>query len=530
MKSNRKRTKIFMLSMFCSILTYGQSTNFAFTYGGENFDTEARNLSIAKDKSIITTSNWHNTVFAEVNALIVHKASSEGKLKWKTILECSEALPCGLYELPDSSIVVLADVYKAGEKSIQIIKLNKSGGLVSHKGYSNKNLNLIGASIIGSNNYFYVLSYDAYSTPKSSTIQKFDQDLNKISSITFNDVNCLNGRIFENKLILTGYRDTGGWAPSSLLPVLVKLDSSLNVLESSFFTIKNPGYTNSWGTKVIIDQNTPIIIGDYNTNFGLAKRLYIYPEKLSMSKFVSGDFIADLTIRNANLYIAAGLDETVGGIDAYIAKYDLTTETKKWVKGYGTTEDDALSSIKFEQDKLYAWGISRSFSNRTSTRGYPVTEAFVIQTDSMGRLECSVDITTEKIYLTPLIIEQTNFVCSTYANDTTYTDICYIINPSYFDSLACVSEPATIKTFEPNTFKVFPNITKDKINIISSKIRMDQSYELMNIIGQRVLIGKLESSKTELDISNQANGMYLLRIFDESKRESEVFKIHKITD
>jgi hypothetical protein len=522
-----KQLKVLMLGMFCSIGAYGQNENFSFTYGGKNYDTEGLNLKVAKDRSIITASNWHNTVFAEVNSIIVHKTSSKGKLLWKTILECEEATASGLYELSDSSVVVLADVFKSGEKSIQLIKLNKGGTLVANKGYSNKTSSLSAAALVGGKNCFYALSNDYDSNPISATIQKFDYSLNKLGSVTLNDINITDGVFFENSLLITGYRDTASFSPE---PALIKLDSSLNVLASSFYNITNTGYIAGLGTKIIIDQNKPIVVGSYMTASGLAKMFYIYPDRLSSSKYVSGDFISDLTFKNNSLYIAASLDESVAGADCYIAKYDPNTEVKKWIKGYGGSEADQIRSINFDQNKLYGIGSSQSYSNRTSTRGFPVREAYVLQTDSMGNAGCITDIRTENISLSSLKVDQLSFVCAKFIDDTVYNNVCIVVSPEYYDSLVCFSEATEIKVSKPNVFNVYPSITRDKVNIDVAKNDSKQFFELININGQRIASGSLVSAKTELDLSNQPNGLYLVRVFDESARASVVFKIHKISE
>lgn len=521
-----RKTTLLMSSLLISMGSYAQNKNFEYTYGGINYDTEIMNLKVAKDKSILSTSTWYNSV-AALGGSIVHKVSPSGKLIWKTILECEEGTyPSGLYELEDSSVVLLVDVIKTNwsiaEESVQLIKLNKNGSMVASKGFSNKLLGLSAGCIVGFKNHFYTISNDFYAHPKQTTIQKFDQNLNQLASVTINGINSVDGVIAENKLLLVGCRDTINYVPT-----LIALDTSLNVIEASQYNIMDAGFVYGAATKIIVDQNKPVIVGDYQTSSGVAKRYFIYPHNLSASRYVYGDIINDLTIKNNSLYIAGSLVGTDGILDCYIAKYDPLTETKKWIKGYGGKEHEELRYINIENSMLYSAGISNSFSNRTSTKGLPVQESYLIQADTNGNTGCTKDITTEDIHFAKMTIEKSEFDYTTLINDTLYTNVFSVITPAYFDSLACYSAPTSIKQYTGTEIQVYPTITKGILNINHISQAGRYSFEIINTNGQVVMTEKLKDFSNTIDIASLSNGLYLLRIFDEKTKNYSIFKIVK---
>ncbi|MFN5629470.1 MAG: T9SS type A sorting domain-containing protein [Bacteroidota bacterium] len=76
-----------------------------------------------------------------------------------------------------------------------------------------------------------------------------------------------------------------------------------------------------------------------------------------------------------------------------------------------------------------------------------------------------------------------------------------------------------------DVFSVFPNPSKDLINIKSEEFLIDKPFVLYNKIGQIVLNGKLNSVTTQLNISELIPGIYLF-VVDNSKRQ-RIIKINE---
>jgi Leucine-rich repeat (LRR) protein len=66
-----------------------------------------------------------------------------------------------------------------------------------------------------------------------------------------------------------------------------------------------------------------------------------------------------------------------------------------------------------------------------------------------------------------------------------------------------------IEEFNTDEVSIFPNPTKDKINV---NLRVDASYSLTNLFGQEVNKGAFVSGNNDLDIQSLSNGLYFLNI------------------
>ena len=68
---------------------------------------------------------------------------------------------------------------------------------------------------------------------------------------------------------------------------------------------------------------------------------------------------------------------------------------------------------------------------------------------------------------------------------------------------------ASINQLVESTYKIFPNPTKDIINIIISDLEKNFQLDLMDVSGQVIM---RESNKNELNLNHISNGVYLLKI------------------
>ena len=66
---------------------------------------------------------------------------------------------------------------------------------------------------------------------------------------------------------------------------------------------------------------------------------------------------------------------------------------------------------------------------------------------------------------------------------------------------------------------VYPNPTTDIINFERNKV--DENYEIINLLGKVELSGKTNSKKSTIDISTLSNGVYFLKILSENNPFSQ---------
>jgi hypothetical protein len=126
-----------------------------------------------------------------------------------------------------------------------------------------------------------------------------------------------------------------------------------------------------------------------------------------------------------------------------------------------------------------------------STQGYPVTQ--------IGNTVC-YPITIEFIYI------NTNFE----------TDTCLLT----LNSPTGIIKSPTFK----NEYTIYPNPTVNEISINSNHNQSENNYQIFDYKGKLILAGRLNSGNTTIDISGFSNGIYLLKINNNS---GETYKIVK---
>lgn len=86
------------------------------------------------------------------------------------------------------------------------------------------------------------------------------------------------------------------------------------------------------------------------------------------------------------------------------------------------------------------------------------------------------------------------------------------------DTSACVSVTGVgITELKTMLYTVYPNPTNNIINIQFEKVGESTSYELTSIEGKIVLEGKVNNNLTQLDLSRESKGIYLLKVISNKK-------------
>jgi len=69
-----------------------------------------------------------------------------------------------------------------------------------------------------------------------------------------------------------------------------------------------------------------------------------------------------------------------------------------------------------------------------------------------------------------------------------------------------------ISNYNDNLLSIFPNPAKDNLTLILSKNSFDEECRIFNILGEEKYFSKIKNPKTNTDISNFANGIYIIEV------------------
>lgn len=141
--------------------------------------------------------------------------------------------------------------------------------------------------------------------------------------------------------------------------------------------------------------------------------------------------------------------------------------------------------------------------------------------DGVMRSKWNIDITTEQVtYSRTLTIDQ--------VVDNTVVKFAFLLAQTadkvYIDNVSLVEEGGgvTVKTNEANNTVIYPNPTKNLLNIQSSKY-FSEVY-IVNVLGKKVL--NVTNGSNSIDVSSLYSGIYFLKLTD-TNQQVETLKFQK---
>jgi hypothetical protein len=510
-----KKIGILVATIFVNAVAEAQVKNFEYAYGNASENSVVRKLKVLKDKSILSCTGWGDIDMANGGSCI-YKLSPDGKLLWKTILECEDAFsePAAIDELADGSVVcLLSNSYTSEFFTGELVRLDKSGSIIKSVGFTNLRDQNLSVAAVSYNNYIYTSSNSYYD--QETLIQKFDTNLHQIASVTIAGLNSRDIVIHNDNLLVLGDQYT------VLGATLLTLDTNLSVMNAKQYEVNDSFDMYQYATKIIVDHGNPIISGYYlSRDSNIAQQYYIYPDDLSASGSISGSNDIGFNIVNGNIYVV-GVDTG----DAFIAKYDLKSGEKKWTNVYGGDKMDVFRNIIVSESQLYASGASQSFSPFDPT----ISAAYIVKADTSAGNTCSKIDSVHDINFKKLSVVESDFPYTTFDSYVPFDNTINIVTPIYYyDTLVCSSAPTGIARLSSTTdIEVFPTVTSGIVNLNHVDVLRGSSYELVNINGQVMMTGKLKYANNSIDISNLSDALYLLRVLDEKTKSYSTFKIVK---
>lgn len=95
-------------------------------------------------------------------------------------------------------------------------------------------------------------------------------------------------------------------------------------------------------------------------------------------------------------------------------------------------------------------------------------------------------------------------------------------NPDYIDAY---SATADVDEFLSNSIDIFPNPTSGIVNIQIKNSSSAFTYHIFNALGQKVGIGEIKDSSTSINMGNQKDGLYFIKL---SENDTQKYIIEKV--
>jgi hypothetical protein len=221
------------------------------------------------------------------------------------------------------------------------------------------------------------------------------------------------------------------------------------------------------------------------------------------------------------------LSYNYGDYDYYIVKLDSNSNVE-WQKTYGGTNWDTFYDIKQTSDNGYIMVGSTSSNDGDLPTTHTSSDIWVVKLDAVGTINWQKSI-TGNVY-TPIgsIIPTNDGGYAICGNTASYSDDVISINGSadyWIIKLAPLSATSVQENQLNNkTFSSYPNPANDILHINTSTSIVNESYAIINTLGQTVLNGKLENERSTIDVQTLQAGIYFLQI---GSKQTQSYKIIK---
>jgi hypothetical protein len=508
-----KKSGFLVAALLISFGAKSQTKEFDYTFAMEGMDRTypyPLPLKVTKDNSIVSLCQIYGPTLFTYS--LIHKLSPDGKLIWKSLLELvsEPSLPKSVDELNDGTLVCLLKTipnFGSFLSTNQLITLDgKTGAVLKNVEFSTVDETCDAVKVITHKDQIYTFSTDGYSY---SIIQKFDKDLNRLSTVTINDFGAGDAIMNNDSLMILDGAST-----------LVRLDTSLNIIDASHYEITEPlDIMQRNRCKIIVDNGKVYLFQDFLNSSGGSETSLLSLSDFSLSRHFKG--LQGFTLSNNMLYLSKANDASGGA--TVLTKYDLLGK-QIWAKQYSNMFG-GFFSIGVHDDKVYSADWERDFLDTF----YVANK--IVKSDTSGVSSCSVDLSGFSITYDTLHLVKTNLTFTTSKLDTIIHAQTVLVNTdfAYADSLYCSSESTTSIHHLGSTtdIEVYPTITSGIVHLNHVDVLKGSSYQLVNVNGQVMINGKLKNVNNSLDISNLPDGFYLLRVLDEKTKVYSTFKIVK---
>lgn len=227
-------------------------------------------------------------------------------------------------------------------------------------------------------------------------------------------------------------------------------------------------------------------------------------------------------------YIVAGNSSTSSDNSGALLKIDQNGAFQ-WEKTYGGTSGDEFSYVE-ETNNGSFMVLGRTTSNDGDVSifygGY--NDCWIVNTDMNGNIlwEKSYGGSSDDYAYTICKTNDNGYVISTTSNSSDHD----VITTSNNDYNAWIFKltPSSVTGIQEstlsNSFSIYPNPANNIIHINTSTSLTNESYNIVNTLGQTVLDGKLENEHSIINIETLQSGIYFLQLGDKKSQSYKIIK------
>lgn len=201
-----------------------------------------------------------------------------------------------------------------------------------------------------------------------------------------------------------------------------------------------------------------------------------------------------------------------------------------WQKAIGGAKYDEINDmIETSPNHILLLGSTGS-NDSIVTNNIPGAQLWILEIDSLGIINSQQTYggTFEEIACNFIKTNDNGLVVTSKSRSHDLD----VINPNVWN---CLCQDVWIFKLSPNvtaieestlsnSFSIFPNPANDIIHINASTSLTNESYSIINTLGQTVLNGKLENDRSIINVQTLQSGIYFLQI---GSKQAQSYKIIK---
>lgn len=246
--------------------------------------------------------------------------------------------------------------------------------------------------------------------------------------------------------------------------------------------------------------------------------------------------------RDDNIYLATSYSDTLtiggetyisrGNSDIILIKYD-SAGYFDWGISAGGPKSDNPKLVFCKDDKVLMAGqfINKIFFNTDSIIASKYwSNGFIVEYDQDGQNEQIKKVTAKNSARTDLITSYNSLYLSGVIGDSTYFgNYLWVYNINDYNGKCFLARfyndpPPPEKIIED--FKVYPNPTKEFVNVNFNSAYQNVTLELYNMQGARIKTYSFSTPFNSIDVDFLSNGIYLFKLInDNSAKSIKVVKI-----